>query len=494
MVFSSMVFLFLFLPLVLAGYYILPSKVRNAWLLVASLFFYAWGEPDFVLLMLGAIAFNWAAGLALNLPVFNASRHLVLGAGIAVNLGILAYFKYCGFFVDAASTVSTAFGWEPLKMAAPLLPVGISFMTFHSISYLVDVYRRISEPVGNPVNMGLYISMFPQLVAGPIIRYHDVEAQIYSRSNSVERFASGVERFVLGLAKKVLLANTVGQVADDAFGLPAHQLGALVAWAGIICYTLQIYLDFSAYSDMAIGLGRMFGFEYLENFNYPYMARSIQEFWRRWHLSLSSWFRDYLYIPLGGNRCGPARNLLNLFLVFFLCGLWHGASWNFVFWGCLHGAWLVLEKGAYGRFLAACPAPLSWSITMLQVGFAWIFFRADSFAHAATYCRALVGLGAEQPLLIPVAVCTSPPFIMLFAFGLIASTPLMAFLARDYRSRLYPKHSEMQPQSLLELRQASDKWQSRSRTVFACLLPILLLSSIASLAASTYNPFIYFRF
>lgn len=327
MVFSSPLFLFIFLPIVIAGYYLINQKFRNVWLLLVSLFFYAWGEPVYIFLMIASIIINYFSGLLLSKVLGEVKRKIVLVCSILVNLSALAYFKYCGFFVR---NVNDLFNVNiPIKEIS--LPIGISFYTFQGISYVVDVYRNNAKCQKNILNLGLYISFFPQLIAGPIVRYEDFEKQILNRKESSDKFYSGVRRFIIGFSKKILIADQLSTLADSVFS--RNGMSALAAWIGAVAFTLQIYFDFSGYSDMAIGLGKMFGFDISENFNYPYISKSIKEFWRRWHISLSTWFRDYVYIPLGGSRCKPIRSYLNLIVVFLLTGLWHGASWNFVAWG-----------------------------------------------------------------------------------------------------------------------------------------------------------------
>ncbi|HUO53445.1 MAG TPA: MBOAT family O-acyltransferase, partial [Rhodoblastus sp.] len=333
MVFSSPIFVFLFLPLTGVFYFLAPRPARNAVLLAASLVFYAWGEQFFVFVMLASIAMNWLFGLLLERYRKPAAGHALMAGAVVGNIGLLGFYKYSGFFVQQFNSLTAIGGWPALQFNAPHLPLGISFFTFHALSYVIDIYRRDAKAQGNPVDFALYLAFFPQLVAGPIVRYHDICDQLTGRKERFDLAVSGAERALAGFGKKMLLANPLGEVADRIFALPPDQLGAGAAWLGIAAYSLQIYLDFSAYSDMAIGLARIFGFNFLENFNYPYVSRSIQEFWRRWHISLSNWFRDYLYIPLGGNRVAEWRVWVNLVIVFLVCGLWHGANWTFIVWG-----------------------------------------------------------------------------------------------------------------------------------------------------------------
>ncbi len=382
MVFSSPIFLFLFLPITLGVYFVLPKRARNIWLLAASLVFYGWGEPKFLAVMLASIVCNFLLALWIARLADRRHARLVLALAVTVNIGLLVAFKYTDFIVQSLNAGLGALAVPPLTVPAIALPIGISFFTFHALSYVIDVYRGDARALRNPFDMGLYISLFSQLIAGPIIRYHDIAAQLQERSVTRSLFARGVRRFIVGLGKKVLIANTLAVSADLIFTIPGDQLTMGLAWLGVLCYALQIYFDFSGYSDMAIGLGLMFGFRFLENFNYPYISQSLTEFWRRWHISLSNWFRDYLYIPLGGNRVAPWRVYLNLVIVFFLCGLWHGASWNFVVWGLFHGTFLVIERMGLARRMAEWHQPFRHVYAMLVVLVSWVFFRADSLPAA----------------------------------------------------------------------------------------------------------------
>ena len=361
MVFSSLNFLFLFLPLVMLLQWAAPEPLKNPLLLAASLFFYAWGEPVYIVLMLISVAYNYLAGRQIGGRRDPHRRRVALIGALAVNLGMLGFFKYYGFLVD---TLNGLFGLHLANHALPL-PIGISFYTFQALSYVIDVYRGKAKPQANLVSFAVYITMFPQLVAGPIVKYTDIERQLTDRRTSLAQCGVGLERVVLGLAKKVLLANNLGMLYDAVCAAGARSV--LTAWLGATAYTLQIYFDFSGYSDMAIGMGRMLGFSFDENFDHPYLARSVTEFWRRWHISLSSWFRDYVYIPLGGNRVRPARHILNLLVVWMLTGLWHGASWNFVLWGLYYGALLVLEKYVTGALLKRLPGWAGRACTLILV-------------------------------------------------------------------------------------------------------------------------------
>lgn len=484
MVFSSPVFLFLFLPLTLGTYLICPRALRNSWLLLVSLLFYAWGEPALVLVMMASIAMNYGLGLAVErFRQRDAARWVVLLA-VVLNLGLLVHFKYLEFIVENINSLLVAWNVRPIKVKDVTLPIGISFFTFQALSYVIDVYRGQGRVERNPVNMGLYIALFPQLIAGPIVRYHDVAAQIVKRVVTREGFAEGVRRFIIGLGKKVLIANTVAMAADAIFEIPNHQLSLSTAWLGIICYTLQIYFDFSGYSDMAIGLGRMFGFQFLENFNYPYIAASVTDFWRRWHISLSSWFREYLYIPLGGNRHGALRTYVNLLTVFLLCGLWHGASWNFVVWGLFHGSFLVAERRGLVDLLGRVGAPLRHAYVLLVVMVGWVFFRAVDFSHALAVLGAMSGLNQAQSAEFHVGLYLNPGIVLAIVAGCLGAMPIVPEWSR-WTSRLTAQGPGGWPTRLFD---------ATYHLAGVAALCCVLVACMAQLAASTYNPFIYFRF
>ena len=488
MLFTEPTFLFLFLPILLGLYFIRGSREHAAYgnwlLLTASVIFYAKGGGAFTWLMLGSIAFNYWMAIAVDRVHGTPAAARRRAFAVTVNLAVLGVFKYANFFADNVNALLRLASVAPLNLPRVLLPIGISFFTFHAISYVIDVSRRDAVAQKSPVHAALYLLLFPQLIAGPIIRYRDIADQLARRVVSIDDFAEGVRRFVVGLGKKVLIANVVAGPADKIFSLPPAELSTAHAWLGIVCYTLQIYFDFSGYSDMAIGLGRMFGFRFPENFRWPYVATSITAFWRRWHISLSTWFRDYLYIPLGGNRVSPARRYANLVTVFFLCGLWHGASWNFVIWGLWHGSFLVIERLRGDRIRNPRSAirndgvgVLAWPIwphlyTLAIVMVGWVFFRAETLPGALAFLRSLAGLTAAAPTPYSVAWHLTPELWLALAAGAIGSTPWMPALA----ARLDTGRSSSLP--LLNT---------------AALMALLVLS-IMSMAARTYNPFIYFRF
>jgi alginate O-acetyltransferase complex protein AlgI len=471
MVFASPIFLFLFLPLTLAAYFAFPRTWRNGVLLAASLLFYAWGEAPYLALVLGSVAFNFAVGGAIGRSGDPVARRRWLVLGVVGNLAALAVFKYADFAVANVNALAPILAITPVALAAIPLPLGISFFTFHAISYVVDVYKGNAHAERNVPRFALYILLFPQLIAGPIIRWRDIAGQLPLREQRMADFAYGVRRFVLGLGKKVIIANTLGAVADRIFALPGSELTTPLAWLGLACYTLQIYFDFSGYSDMAIGLMRMFGFRILENFDYPYIARSIREFWRRWHISLSNWFRDYLYIPLGGNQRGERRAYANLVIVFLLCGLWHGASWPFVLWGAWHGLFLVVERAGLDRVLRRI-GPLSHAYALLAVMGGWVLFRCETLGQAVAYFGALLGRAQGDPARHPLPEFLDPFVAFTLVVGIAFATPLA---------------------------RAIGQWRDRHASAAVLALDVAWLALVfvlasAFLAAGTYNPFIYFRF
>ena len=473
MVFSSSIFLFLFLPLTLALYFISPQKARNLILLSASLLFYAWGEPKYLVVLLASIIFNYFAGLMLDRLSDSAScraqgaRQLVLFIAITGNVALLVMFKYMQFIGENLAAMANWLDWAPPPIYATELPLGISFYTFHAISYVVDVYRRTTFAQKNIFDLALYITFFPQSIAGPILRYKTIQRYLARRVILWQDFGQGCVRFISGLGKKVLIANPMGFVADQLFAIPPEQLHFGVAWLAALSYTIQIYFDFSGYSDMAIGLGRMFGFHFPENFNYPYAARSVQDFWRRWHISLSTWFRDYVYIPLGGSKETEMVTYRNLLLVFGLCGIWHGANWTFLIWGLWHGAFLVLERNRWGTWLANSPLLLQHLYALVVVVFGWVLFRADSFSQAFALFSAMLGMASASGLEAPLAMYATPRNLLALIAGVLLSSPvIVAVLA--------------------------------GRTRFAIARPValavVLAWSIVAIVSSNYNPFIYYRF
>lgn len=477
MVFSSPFFLFYFLPVTLLLTYLFRHyKLRNTVLLLLSVFFYIFGEGELILVMFGSITLNYFFGRWVGKSKTKTS----IGVSVAVNLLLLIIYKYTGFIVENINPLIAAITGSPLKPVHIKLPVGISFYTFHAISYLIDVYRGKNEPQKSYIDLALYICLFPQLVAGPIIRYKDVAHQFAGRIISTPLFQRGVERFIIGLGKKVILANSLGYVVDQVFKLNPLDLTMASSWFGIICYSMQLYFDFSGYSDMAIGLGKMLGFTFLENFRFPYKAQSIREFWQRWHISLSNWFRDYLYIPLGGNRVGPGRVYLNLFIVFFLTGLWHGANWNFVIWGMLHGLFMVVERIGFEKMLAKLPGIFQHLYALFVVVIAWVFFRTQNLTEATGFLKSMFALGTSHVNTLDMFL--NKEAILAFVLGLIMAFDGFNFMLRRMVRFLY----------LTSISRNLVKTTLRnSRAVF--LLLIFLYSAII-IAAGSYNPFIYFRF
>lgn len=476
MVFSSIIFLLLFLPVVTIIYYTIRKEFRNGVLLVASLLFYTWGEPKYIIIMLSSIIINYLFAVCINfLQEKNADKkyqRISLILCIVINIGLLVIFKYTNFMVDNINVVFRLFGKKAIEIGAIALPIGISFYTLQALSYVVDVYRKTTKVQKNLFDLGLFISLFPQLIAGPIVRYHDIADQLKNRTSNSNDFAYGIRRFIIGLGKKVIIANTMGSVADSVFCIPNNQLSLSLSWLGIISYSIQIYYDFSAYSDMAIGLGQMFGFKFLENFNYPYISKSITEFWKRWHISLSNWFKDYLYIPLGGNRKGNLKTYRNLLIVFLCTGIWHGASWNFLFWGIYYGVFLILERMKFIYFDDRLGKSIGRVYTLLVVLIGWVFFRSDSFSYSIGFIKSMFGISHGTPLYDINFYCTSK-YIIVFICSILGCTPLISKLFHDFENS------------------GSGKINCIIRDTF---LVITLFISIMFLSSNTYNPFIYFRF
>lgn len=471
-VFSNLYFLYVFLPIVLLFYFLVPRFLKNTILLIASLFFYAWGEPTYVFLMLFSIFMNYIFGIAVSNSENNSWKKVWLWLAVLVNFGILGYYKYANFFVDTVnSLLHTTFVLEKIP-----LPIGVSFFTFHAMSYVIDIYRNKVPVQRNFLDLSLYISLFPQLVAGPIIRYNTVAEQLKKRFIKFDDFVVGIQRFVLGLAKKVLIANPLGSVADQVFALSSGNLTTGTAWIGILAYTLQIYFDFSGYSDMAIGLGKMFGFHFDENFRYPYISQSISEFWRRWHISLGNWFRDYVYISLGGNRVTTWKIYRNLLIVWTATGFWHGASWTFMAWGFYYGIIISLEKAFLGNWLTKLWNPLQHIYVMLLVMIGWVFFRADNFAYSLDYIKTLFGLNGELYNNQSILLGLDNGWILLL--GILLSTPIFPYL-QEKTENVSEKHFSFRI----------------VKESFGSVYYVLLLFIITMyLVNSTYNPFIYFRF
>ncbi len=484
MLFSSPTFLFAFLPINLLIYFLLPPsciRLKNIVLLLFSLLFYAWGEVFYVLVMLLSIFTNYVIGRCIFRDKHSAFyKNFWLSVGITLNLLLLISFKYANFIIDNINTLLTISGSTLTFHLAPIhLPLGISFFTFQAISYIVDIYRDEVPAQKSLINLALYISLFPQLIAGPIVRYHDIAKQISKRTHSIDTFSYGVQRFIYGLAKKMLIANPLGEVADSIFILSGDELTMPLAWIGILSYTLQIFFDFSGYSDMAIGLGRMFGFNFLENFNYPYISTSIREFWRRWHISLSTWFRDYVYIPLGGGRVCAARVYFNLLFVFILTGFWHGASWNFMIWGLFHGFFITCEHAGFSRILIKFWKPIQHIYVLLIVIIGWVFFRIEELSDALNYIKTMIDFTNFQTTGLEFARVISYEGVYAFIAGIIISMPTSHLLKRTVTKRC--------GESIIK--------------AFLCinipkllLLMLLFAMCILKISSSTYNPFIYFRF
>ena len=491
MVFSSLLFLFRFLPVVLILYFAAPRSLKNAVLFFASLFFYAWGEPVYVVLMLFSTVVDYSHGLLVerfrkketeagkvldNAPEDAAAKAkkrkyhrcsvAVVCSSVIINLGLLGFFKYAGFLVE---TVNSLFG-TGFVMKKLALPIGISFYTFQTMSYTLDIYRGDASAQKNIISFGAYVALFPQLIAGPIVRYQTIAEELRSRKETMEGFSYGIRRFVTGVGKKVLLANTIGLLWDDISARAPGEISVVMAWLGVTAYAFQIYFDFSGYSDMAIGLGAMFGFHFPENFRYPYMSKSISEFWRRWHISLGTWFREYLYIPLGGNRVRLPRQVFNLAVVWLATGFWHGASWNFVLWGVYFGIFIIMEKLFLGKVLKRLPAFVSWLYTILVVWLGWVLFAFEDFGRGAGYLKSMFGAAGN-------VFCSNEAVYLLLGFAI--PLLIMAVGSTELPSRLANKF-------VIE-----KKWYQAALSVFVVAIMVL---SVAYLVDASYNPFLYFRF
>ncbi len=484
MVFSSVIFLCIFLPVVLAGYYILPRKARGIWLLAASLGFYICGGPKHLIYLAASIVFNYLAGIIISSFQKDIHRKIALTVSVIVNVGSLLYFKYTGMLVETYNGLLK----KSIEVPDIVLPLGISFYTFQCMSYLIDVYRSCKDdgkdPVctKNPLKFALYIAMFPQLLQGPIIRYKDVKDALDFPPVKADRFVRGIERFIIGLAKKAIIANTIGEVCDRIFEIAPSDLSVSVAWLGAILYTLQIFFDFAGYSDMAIGLGRMFGFEFAENFDYPYISRSITEFWRRWHITLGSWFRDYLYIPLGGNRKGNVY--VNLLVVFLATGIWHGAAWGFLVWGLWHGLFMLIERALKGKkFPVAFPKIVSdilrWGYTMLAVTLGWVLFKIEDIAEALSYIRVMFGLQDSSYSAFSTRFFLDARLTFFLIVAVIACIPWAQLLPRFFAAYIA---------------QFRDSNKTAPRVARHVFLVLLLVISFIFIVNTTYSPFIYFQF
>lgn len=470
MIFSSLFFLYIFLPVTLIVYFLVPMKLKNTVLLIFSLIFYAWGEPVYIFLMLFSIVFNYLSGIEIasyKEQNLDKNARICFWVTTAVNLAILGFFKYYGFLLDNLNAILPFH--IPYRQLA--LPVGISFYTFQTLSYIIDVYWGNVQVQKNIINFGTYVTMFPQLIAGPIVQYSDIAEQLVSREISAKRFGEGVTWFLRGLGKKVLFANNIGMVYGSIAALGSGGRSVITAWIGCAAYTFQIYFDFSGYSDMAVGLGKMFGFDFVKNFDYPYISSSITEFWRRWHISLSTWFRDYVYIPLGGNRCSKAKNIRNIFVVWILTGFWHGAAWNFIFWGLYYGILLLLEKFVLKEKLQQLPSAVKHIYTMIFVMIGWMLFAAPSLGSAMSYIGNMLGIGASG-FLDSTALYYLGSTIILFILMIFCSGPLVY---KRFRHAILSN--------------------GQFNTVKAVVVYIgILILCTAYLVNATYNPFLYFRF
>ena len=471
MVFSSAIFLFIFLPIVLIAYYLSPKRWRNCILLIASVLFYTWGEPFFILILLASITLDYFIAKAMPHRETKPKRQLLI-LSLIVNLGLLAYFKYANFFIENVQEFYNLLGLTPFEWSKVALPIGISFVTFQKISYMVDVYRGDHEPQQRWDNLCLYILMFPQLIAGPIIRYKDIATQLSNRAESATDRLNGLYRFLIGLSKKVLIANVLAEQVDFIFALDPSGISTGTAWLGMIAYTMQIYFDFSGYSDMALGLGKMFGFRFPENFNFPYISKSFTEFWKRWHITLGNWMMDYLYIPLGGNRISKRRTYLNLVIVFLLSGLWHGAAWTFVAWGAYHGLFLVLDKLGGKKILNKIGTVPATFFTFLFVMIGWVIFRSDSISFAGNYIGRLFAFQT-----IADNVVFNSRFIFVLAIAIIGS---FLGLSTTIENRV---------NQFFHLEHTTWQW-----IALAIIVLVLYILDGSSILAGGFNPFIYFRF
>ncbi len=468
MVFSSTVFLFLFLPAFLTIYYICPPKLRNTILFLASLIFYAWEEPIYIFIMLFSTIFDYANGLLIEKSKSNAAKRLILILSVIGNLSILCFFKYSDFFITNVNFVCNT----NISLLKLILPVGISFYTFQTMSYTIDVYRKKVSAQKNIINFAAYVTMFPQLVAGPIVRYKTIAKQLDKRQETISGFVYGIRRFIIGLFKKVMIANNIGLLWETIIARNLETLPAATAWLGAISFSFQIYFDFSGYSDMAIGLGEMIGFHFLENFDHPYISKSITEFWRRWHISLGTWFKEYVYIPLGGSRKGIAKQIRNLLIVWGITGFWHGASWNFILWGLYFGFLLIIEKLFLLKFLEKAKPLLSHLYTLIFVIISWVIFAFEDLSQIAQFLKAMFGINQSGILNAETLYLFSNYIVLLIICVLLSM--------------------EWQKTKLATLLASKTGWV---RSCFTMLLfAALFIVSISFLIGDTYNPFLYFRF
>lgn len=468
MVFSSLIFIFIFLPLVLVSYYIAPRRLRNTVILLASLLFYAWGEPTYIILIIISILINYLGALLIRVHIKNKDKSkFIFITLLLIDISILFFFKYYGFAIECLGSI---IGLD-LKVKSISLPLGISFYTFQQISYIADIYMQKVKPERNLIDFATYITMFPQLIAGPIVKYDDIHKQLANRKESINKFGEGVQRFIIGLGKKVILANNIGLIWTQVKEVNLNDLSVVLSWIGIIAFTLQIYFDFSGYSDMAIGLAKMFGFDFLENFDYPYISKSITEFWRRWHMSLGGWFREYIYIPLGGNKKGTLIQVRNLFIVWFTTGLWHGASTNFIVWGLYFGVILFIEKIYLKNLLKKIPSIFAHIYTLIIVIIGWVIFDTNTLTDAVNYIKIMFGFGNNIFIDNLAKYVLTNNFIILL-LGLICSTKLIKIYINKVKSTF------------------------RENDVFliTAINLLILIISISYLVGASYNPFLYFRF
>ena len=476
MLFSSTVFMFVFLPFLLIVYGMVRNEIKQYVLVFFSLLFYAWGEPRHLAIMLLVCFFSYVFSVLIANRRSLICKRIILTLAICFDLSVLGYYKYANFFIE---NINAIFANQFIKLDV-IMPIGISFFTFQALSYVIDVYREDVKVQYNLMKLILYISFFPQLIAGPIVKYHDVEKYLYNNESNFEDILYGSKRFIVGLGKKVLIANPLGVIADNIFNAGYQNADMGIAWLGAVTYSLQLFFDFSGYSDMAIGLGRIFGFHFLENFNYPYISKSITEFWRRWHISLGTWFKEYVYIPLGGNKKGSRRTYFNLFVVFLVTGVWHGANWTFILWGIWHGAFIIIER-AMGMKNKDERSYIFFRhiYTMIAVVVGWTMFRADSVEQGVGFIKMMFGIGAADYVPFGIEYYLTSYNVFIIAMALILSTPLFMFL----KDAIIDKLTEL-----------SDNTYIYGRVVNDLYLVLVLVLCISSLASSTYNPFIYFRF